>query len=195
MVPIEELMRSAVPWWLVISLRHRFHLDTFVETGTAYGATALTASDLTIFQRVVTIEANPDIYANQHAALKASKAERLLGKTEEKLADVVASLTGPALFYLDAHWPGGGPKLGPECPLLKELAVLRPRQEAGAGDVIMIDDAGMFVHHPRPPHVAEEWPSVPQIVDTIAQNERHLNFIVIIGNVIVVSPEPIYYTI
>jgi hypothetical protein len=176
---------------MVVSLRHRFYLRTFVETGTAWGDTALAAFNLGMFERVITIEASRSAFDAAKPEFKASKVERVYGKTEEELARIVPTLTTPTLFYLDAHWCGG-PKLGPECPLLAELAVLRPRQEADAGDVIMIDNAGMFRHPPHPPHDPAQWPTLDQVIRAIHTGTPQA--ISMFLDVLIVATEPIWET-
>jgi len=48
------------PWELILFLRDRYGVDTFVETGTLYGDTAYKAS--LYFPHVITIEASEILY-------------------------------------------------------------------------------------------------------------------------------------
>jgi len=165
-VDLAEVFESAVPWWHVISLRNRFYLRNFVETGTGYGDTAYIAS--TKFKKVYTIDINPDVYENQRPWLKAAtNVFRFLGDSVVQLPSILSTLDAPTFFYLDGHWTGQQkPQPDCECPLLEELALICSRPQV-ARDVIMIDNWGMMKHPPNPPHAPAKWPKAHQVIEAI----------------------------
>jgi hypothetical protein len=65
----------------------------------------------------------------------------------------------PAVFWLDAHWCGG-PRIGPECPLLLELAEIKG---TFGHSVILADDANYMTAPPPPPHDPSQWPTMDHI--------------------------------
>ena len=144
---------------LMLSLKERYQLSVFVETGTARGQTAAMAAEH--FDQVYTIEADEGTYCHTYQFLKHfDNVEALLGRSDRVLWNVKLLHDKPCLFYLDAHWSGDGPRIGPECPLLGELDAI------GGTDgrhVILIDDYRMFKDPPPPPHRPEEWPTLEDI--------------------------------
>jgi len=80
----------------------------------------------------------------------------------------------PTVYWLDAHWCGQDERLGPECPIMRELAAIGPLRDC---DVIICDEADYFVggpynvlNHNREPrqHRPEEWPSYQEIEALVA---------------------------
>lgn len=188
LLSIDSIYGTGVPWWLVVSLRNRYRLTGFVETGTGYGDTALIAS--TLFRCVDTFEIDPAIYEWQRYELKvADNVRRHLGSS----ADLIASLCDIAtndvrlFFYLDAHWAGAGERYAAECPLMTELDAICKRKERGAVDVVMIDNWGMFTRPPAPPHRADEWPNAAQVVE----RSRGAFVCTQFADVVILTPEPI----
>lgn len=186
MPPNYDVIATQMPWWLVISCRNRWYLRNFVEGGAGYGHTSAVAC--CHFQTVWAIEMVPEVFNAQNAALvNDPKAKRLLGSTLDHLPSLAASIEGPTLWYLDSHWPGMGLKLGQECPLLDELAILANRQNISR-DVCMIDNAGMFIHPPRPPHNPAEWPTIAEVRAALAASWPCTT---LIADVLIATPEPI----
>ena len=159
-------------------------ISTFVETGTNKGETSVWASG--VFDRVVTIEASELLY---RAAVKQyhgiGNIEFLFGDCRLRLVDVVASLTSPALFWLDAHWCGNSTfGKSAECPVLDELSAIN---SSAHGHVILIDDARLFLAPPPPPHEADHWPTIANICETLDRGtaKRHIS---VFRDVIVAVP-------
>lgn len=139
---------------------------TFVETGTAGGDTAAWAANE--FERVVSIEVDPDLYKMANNRLrKNANVELHLGASEVVLTSVLDKVPAPAIVWLDAHWsgPGSGGESN-ECPLLQEIAAV---DSVGVDHVIMIDDARLFMNVPGAPLHAEHWPSFEQISVALRQ--------------------------
>lgn len=182
---------SAVPWWFVVSLRNRFYLQNFVETGTGYGDTADFAARL--FERVYTIELDAHVFVDYRHPRR-DNISRYQGDSAVVLPQLIdphrelvdeKKLDGPTLWYLDGHWPGMGPRPARECPLLDELDAIcsRPPKE----DVIMIDNAGFFVEGAKLPHHADQWPRLAEVKHHApADLLFHL-----IADVIIFAPGPI----
>lgn len=77
----------------------------FVETGTLFAHTTLHASHW--FENVITIELSPDLAAMARRSLAHRPNARVLeGNSAQVLPEVIAGLSGPSLFFLDAHWSG-----------------------------------------------------------------------------------------
>lgn len=119
----------------------RPELTTFIETGTFEGITAIQASDY--YREVHTIELLPEYYRRAQWRIKAlgpnlkGRITCWCGDSPEVLRNVIELLSGPAFFYLDAHYSGFGPT--PEVlPLWGELQTIF--ESGRKGDVIAIDD-------------------------------------------------------
>ena len=158
------------PRLLIQRLCNTFQLKTFVETGTHLGDTSAWAAGH--FERVFTIEASEDYHRaarERHASL--TNVEFLLGDSRIQLAETVARLSSPALFWLDAHWMGAGtlPQVevyghAAECPALREIEIIN----AGLpGHFIFIDDARLFLAPPPHPHRAADWPDIAALLTAL----------------------------
>jgi FkbM family methyltransferase len=150
---------------LMLVLKNEYNLPTFVETGTWKGDTSVWASQH--FQKVFTVEFAKHIYESTSSIYSHVKnIEFLWGHTKEQLKLVVSQLKDPALFWLDAHWMGGGTAgENDECPLLEELEIIN---NAECEHFILIDDARLFLSPPPSPHRIEQWPSLHEIIATLS---------------------------
>jgi len=182
-----DLIGTQMPWWLAISCRNRWYLENFVELGAGYGHTSAIACDH--FHRVWSVEIIPEVFHAQVAELKKNpKATRLCGPTTDPLKTICRAAVGPTLWYLDSHWPGMGPQVGPECPLLEELTILKHARDL-TRDVLMVDNYGMFERPPRPPHNVDEWPNTDQILSQL----RGTGLVVqVVADVLVATPAPLF---
>ena len=72
----------------------------------------------------------------------------MLGNSAAELGRICPLLTGPALFWLDAHAGAGFFGSDDNCPLLDEIDACLV--EARAEHCILIDDARAFVAPPPP---------------------------------------------
>lgn len=86
---------------------------------------------------------------------------------------------------MDGHW-SGGETAGEhdECPLLDELVCLSSRTE----DIILIDDARLFLCAPPLPHNPSQWPTICDIVDVLSTSAKK-PFIQIVDDVIFITPD------
>ncbi|MEG4213947.1 FkbM family methyltransferase [Microcoleus sp. Pol14C6] len=169
---------------LMLVLKNEYNLPTFVETGTWKGGTSVWAAQH--FQQVFTIEFAKHIYESTSSTYSHIKnIEFLWGHTKEQLKFVVPQLNEPALFWLDAHWMGGGTAgEDDECPLLEELEIINNSE---CEHFILIDDARLFLSPPPSPHRIEQWPSLNEIIATLSAKTSR--YTVIFEDAIVSVPE------
>jgi len=119
------------------------------ETGTYFGGGAAQLAGL--FDRVVTVEASPDLAEFCRRAYQdvLSNVEFVHGNSAEALRVMLQREDEAILLVLDAHWfPSGANVAGLEsqCPVVQELAaVAECPQFVANGSIIMIDDADMFL--------------------------------------------------
>ena len=105
------------------------HISTFVETGTATGATPLRLAPH--FARLVTIEADTARHEQAATALRDAGIEAWHGDSAVLLAD---ALTEPAVVFLDAHVD----VIGGHSPLEEEIGVIG---RSPFDHVVLVDDA------------------------------------------------------
>ena len=174
------------PKELMLTLQKAFSLERFLETGTYLGRTAAWAAES--FDEVVTIEASSDLHdaaRKRHGHLPNVRWVR--GDTRDVLPCEVARLAGPAVVWLDSHWSGGttyGER--DECPLLAEIETLRTSPYPHH---LFIDDARLFLSPPPPPHDADQWPTLVEIVTALNAGERPLEVFVVGDTFVAVPPE------
>ncbi|MEN9728212.1 MAG: hypothetical protein RL434_2578 [Pseudomonadota bacterium] len=179
-------MGIVTPFPVDISLRLARLSGTrqFVETGTYQGQTARWAADH--FDCVHTIERSQTLHAAAAQALAdRPNVQAHHGDSRIVLPEVVKGLQSePALFYLDGHWSGGVTAgKGDECPLLEELRLLRDR----SGDIILIDDARLFLSTPGGRLDPAQWPTMVEIVHALPGGGADV-FMQIVDDVIFVVP-------
>ncbi|MFQ5492387.1 MAG: hypothetical protein ACE5GE_16880, partial [Phycisphaerae bacterium] len=116
-----------------------------------------------------TIELGLKQYVSSRRRLRGGQVVCLFGHSPFVLKEVVKWLRGASLFWLDAHYSGGGTARGPtECPLLAELDAV-----CGHGHCILIDDAPLFRREvPLNGHRPEDWPTVADIEAKLCPGER-----------------------
>ena len=141
-----------------LHMKERCGLTHLVETGTFQGASTSWAAKH--FDKVDTVDIRLDFMDQAIAACgDASNVVYHLGDSRTVLPKLVAEVTGPTLFWLDAHNAsrlfGDGPD---DCPVLDELYSIL---SSPFPHVVMIDDAHCFI--PPLPHDPKEWPELWQI--------------------------------
>lgn len=161
-------------------------LRNFVETGTFRGDTL--ASLLGTFRQLYSVELSPELAGDARRRFAGEERVHLFcGDAAECLRDVRTALEGaPALYWLDAHWCVADGTAGEksQCPLLEELAALDPLHQE---DVVLIDDARLFLAPPPAPHETSDWPGFQQILENFARirKDHHL---MVLNDVIVIFP-------
>lgn len=173
------------PWELILFLRDRYGVDTFVETGTLYGDTAYQAS--LYFPHVITIEASEIHYRKAVERYgKEKKIRFLLGDSRKVLKTLLPTLRRPCVFWLDSHFCGGE-SYGKEdeCPLGEELTVLKSL--SFVPHYLFIDDARLFLAPPPPPHNPKAWLTFPEVLSHLGNGF----YLVVFKDVICAVPETI----
>ncbi|MCL1889192.1 MAG: hypothetical protein FWF99_01635 [Desulfovibrionaceae bacterium] len=129
------------PKEVALKLRDAININTFIETGTFFGATSKWAASE--FQEVHTIELSEHIYNITKDDLSSwINIRRHLGNSKNILPEILKKIESNVLFWLDGHYSKGITAGADEpCPLLFELQSILPRQY---NDIILIDDAHFY---------------------------------------------------
>lgn len=159
------IVNFGIPQEETMYLKEQMGLDVFVEGGTYKGATAKSMSET--FRKVYTIEKSEVMFEQAFEQLKGiPNIELLKGDTRGHLYEILRE-NDNLLFWLDAHWSGGdtyGAK--DECPLLEELASIFEHRK---NQLILIDDARLFMAPPPLPHDYRVWPTISDIVRVLPE--------------------------
>jgi hypothetical protein len=178
-------IRFGVPRELVLWLRDVFKIDVFVETGTNRAETAVWAS--AHFAHVFTIEANEGLHQRAIETFGDRKNIQFLkGDSRVHIKSLLASLTEPAIFWLDAHWCGED-TFGKteECPVVGELELLNTSE---VNHIVLIDDARLFLAPPPPPHEPNHWPDIATICGLLSTRATS-RYVVVHDDVIIAVPD------
>lgn len=177
-------VRFGVPRELVLWLRDTFNIRTFVETGTNQAETTIWAAGE--FDQVITIEGYEPLHQKAINAFGSCRNIRfLLGDSRRLLPEVLQSLDGPAIFWLDAHWCGADTYgSGDECPVLGELEVLNAW---GTPHFVLVDDARLFLAPPPAPHRSDDWPGINAICRAMDEHVSN-RYVAVFEDVIVGVP-------
>ncbi len=142
------LIRMGVPQDIVIFLKDNYKIKNFIETGTYFGNTAKWAAKQHF--EVYTIEKSKKMYEKALAKYKDSKINFIFGDSRIILKDLLSTLGGSTIFWLDAHWSGGDTfGYGDECPLIDEIKIINNYHEDDF--FLLIDDARLFCLLPLSP--------------------------------------------
>lgn len=151
-----------------------FGIRTFIETGTAHGATALKASK--IFPNVHTIELADGLY-KKSSVLLSGKASCYHGRSVDALKKILPPMAkNPVVYWLDAHYSGGPTAgAGEQCALLDEIGVINARPDNN--DFIIIDDAHVFFSPAVYGQIKwldiRQWPDIQEIFGVLAAKDRY----------------------
>ena len=148
-IPPPPFVKQAI----VKDYQRRFGIRVFVETGTFAGDMIDAVKPR--FQRIVSIELDPGWHARAVERFRSDTHVSLLqGDSGVRLKEVLASLTEPALFWLDAHYSGPITARGVvDSPIAQELEALRAHPVKG--HVVLIDDMRDFTGRGGYPTVDE----------------------------------------
>jgi hypothetical protein len=141
-----------------------YGLDVLVETGTFYAETVRGLRKE--FRQIYSIELDEHLYGMAVARCKhQANAVLLQGDSSKRIGDIIARLTSPALFWLDAHYSGGETARGDvDTPIHAELiAVLGD----GRPHIVLVDDMRDFVNS------AQDYPTL-DAVRQIAQDHDYM---------------------
>jgi len=122
-------------------------------TGTFHGGTVEAVKRA--FRHIDTIELDPQLAARARQRFAGhSHVTVLQGDSGQVLPTVLARLTEPALFWLDAHYSGPGTaRANRDTPIVDEISAILAHPVPG--HVVLIDDARGFGALPDYPTVAE----------------------------------------
>ena len=159
--------------------------ETFVETGTFMGQTTRWAAEH--FTSVHTIERSVELFDRYAPELSAlPNVTPHLGDSRTVLPEILEGLgEAPAVHWLDGHW-SGGPTAGEddECPVLDELTCLASRPQ----DIILIDDARLFLSAPPEPHDPAQWPTLLDVSRVLIETRTDRPCLQVFDDVIFVVP-------
>ena len=113
------------------------------------------------------------------------------GCSRKVLPNILSKLNEtPVTFWLDAHCSFGHTAgIDDQCPLLDELNIILKRNQ---DDIILIDDARLFMKVPPPPHNIDQWPTLTEIFDCILKSKKK-RYVQIINDVIFILPNKKQY--
>jgi hypothetical protein len=172
------------PQEITIELAKLNNSKVFIETGTLHGGTTRWAANH--FDSVHTIERAENLYDLHSSELAQIPAVTPhLGDSRQILPHILAQMGQQrCVFWLDGHWSGGETAgAEDECPLLDELACLSGRQD----DIILIDDARLFLCVPPQPHNPAQWPTIAEIISALPVSTQ-APFVQVVDDVIFIIP-------
>lgn len=179
------IVRMGPPTELIIQLKAALNLSNFIETGTYYGNTSVWAANQ--FDQVFTIENSRTLYDRAKETFHdVENISFLFGDSRTQLQNILPTIQGKSLFWLDAHWSGGDTYgEADQCPLVDEIVVI---DRFAVDSCILIDDARLFTSPPQPPHRLEYWPDIVSVLQSLQQVSVE-RYIVIIEDVIIAVPK------
>jgi hypothetical protein len=134
---------------------------TWVETGTYLGDTTFELAKQGGF--VITIEPDQVLYAKAVQRFRNHQNVRLINKTsEEALPELVPTLSGNIVFWLDGHYSGGVTHKGDlDTPIREELDSISKSLSKFESVVVAVDDVRCF--NPENP-IWQQYPSLDFLV-------------------------------
>ena len=136
----------------IVATVNKFNLNYLVETGTGGGETLSHVKNLD-FKLIQSCEIEPTQYEKLKQTFNQHNIKLWNGDSTSTLKSMLDVLDGPALIYLDAHFPGAGYvrtefksdlyTIDETLPLEKELKVIS-KWEHGKDSVIVVDDLRIY---------------------------------------------------
>lgn len=156
-------------------LQQHLHLVRAVETGAFLGGGARRLGR--IFPQVVSVE-----LSERYARLAADATNdvphvRIVHGHSAEVLPTLVDPTRPTLWFLDGHWMGGDTAgQSDECPVLREIMAL---DGGHPDDVVVVDDARLFLISPPPPHDPAQWPTMTEVIDALrsVHPEHHVTLV------------------
>jgi hypothetical protein len=179
------IINFGIPKKIVLDLCAAHSVTVFIETGTYQGATARWASQH--FEQVHTIERSESLFEAHCRELSGLHGVApYSGDSRDILPGIISELGDRrALYWLDSHWFGGETSgQDDQCPLLGELECLTNRSQ----DIILIDDARLFLAAPPMPHQPSQWPTIAEVILALSGGIKR-PYVQIADDVIFVVPD------
>ncbi len=179
-----------IPKNFVLTLKEKYNIDNFIETGTYIGDTSLWASNH--FKKVITIEAFETYYNESLQRFQNENKDNIYlykGVSYEILSDTnkleIDYLNDSTIFWLDAHWSGQD-TYGDDMvhPLLNELTLIK---NSNVEHFIFMDDL-RFMSHPCRFECKDEWPLLGDIFWSLYNDKIKYNFS-ILGDILFAFPD------
>jgi len=118
----------------------------FLETGTYLCHTIFAMEPH--FQRLYTVELKEEFYENAKKKYGGDKIEFYLGDSAIVLPEILPTIPGDTIMFLDGHYSCANTAQGPkDCPLYEELTAIRDKFKHRA--ILIIDDCRLFGLGPK----------------------------------------------
>jgi hypothetical protein len=179
------LVTIGPPEEIVLELAKGNEIEIFIETGTFRGGTTRWAAKH--FKFVYTIERSKTLYNLYNKELSLIPGVKpLYGDSRDVLPQILKEIGNQkCVFWLDGHWSGGETAgEDDECPLMDELKIISGRDN----DIILIDDARLFLSAPPPFHNPAAWPTISEIIYAFSASGNK-PFVQVIDDVIFSIPD------
>ena len=145
----------------------RFHINTFIETGTYLGDMVDVCRNT--FRRILSVEIDGQLY---HLAKDRFRDQPHIsivhGDSADILPGILETITSPCLFWLDGHYSGGFTGRGKQdTPIRRELDCIL--DHSVSGHVILIDDARCFTGN-------NDYPTLEELRRMVAARELNRTY-------------------
>jgi len=148
----------------IINLSKQYGVENFVETGTYTGNTIYGVKDS--FKNIYSVELSKEIFDLVRSRFERYDHIRIFnGDSSDMLEKIAGLLSGPAIFWLDAHYSSGGTSKGElHTPIFKELITIF-RLKCN-GNIVLIDDMKDF-------NGMNDYPTVMELKEFIEDNSNY----------------------
>lgn len=133
----------------------KYGLKVFIETGAGPAWSLSHAAHSNLFEKLLSVELDTATFQTYKQTYDSLPNTEVYNSTsQEFIEEVLPTITQPALFFLDAHFPGsewgiydGEPNADIRIPLEKEIEQLVKVKDVSK-DVILIDDLRIYIDGP-----------------------------------------------
>ena len=154
------VINFSIPESLVLNLVKNNNVKNFVELEES----AVQGEEVVVTAEIDKTKTNKELYEETSSRKDAPKNITFLqGNSKDVLPELVNTLDGQSIFWLDGHWCMGAGGKEDECPLMNELMAISKTKDS----IILIDDARCFLGPLPPPHNANDWPRIDEIFSLI----------------------------